>query len=390
MKLVVFSHKLFRRTPNGLQTDGALTIQMDALADQFDKLLLCVPVVDDPAFQGVSTTATNISFLPLPHFAGKAEFVQALLVLRKRILAATKQADMGLVILPSYLGVYASWLCQKQDFPIFQWVVGNWRKNVYTHRPDGFSRGLAHIWTPTLDWIMTRLTKNVLTFFNGLILYHPPQPHHYTRLSSSIRMEDIADLPIAKLTTLQKPYQLLFVGRLSPEKGIIYLLQSLAQLTSFGEEVILHIVGDGELKNVLKQETTTLAIADHVKFHGFIPQGERLRRLYQQSDVFILPTLQDQQPKVLTEAMSQGVPVIATRTGGIPTIIQDLETGLLITPAQPEAITTSVQNILRDNDLRSRLIRQGLERARERTVEAETKKMMRIVSTHFNLSEHLL
>ena len=89
MKLAVFSHKLFRQTPAGLQTDGALTIQVDALANFFDEVFLCVPVVNDDTFQGVAPTAHNVSIWPLPHYNGRVGFVQTLPELRKGILTRT-------------------------------------------------------------------------------------------------------------------------------------------------------------------------------------------------------------------------------------------------------------------------------------------------------------
>jgi glycosyltransferase involved in cell wall biosynthesis len=122
-----------------------------------------------------------------------------------------------------------------------------------------------------------------------------------------------------------------------------------------------------------------------VHFHGFVPQGAALRQLYRESDVFILPSLQDQQPKVLMEAMSQSLPVIATNVGGIPTIVQNGENGLLVPPARPEAFATAVRQVLSDDGLRQKLVREGLTHARAHTVEQETAKMMQVVASHFSL-----
>ena len=379
-KCVVFSHKLFRRTTRGLETTGGFTIQMDALADHFEQVILCVPVIEALDFQGVSLNAENIRFHELPHFSGCMGYLLKLPEILGKSLQVMEQTNLGLVILPGYFGAFASWLCQRKSFPIFQWVVGDWRRNVLARRGRNLSGYWAQIWTLLLDRWMKRLTRDVLTFFNACILYPSPRSHHYTRVSSSIRLMDIFERQDVNRETT--PGNLLFVGRLAAEKDIETLIAAVKLLP---EETVLHIVGEGEYKCVLQQQVNELSIQDQVIFHGFVPHGPKLWKLYRQGDLFILPAIQDQQPKVLMEAMSQSVPVIATNVGGIPSIVKDEVTGLLIPPEQPEAIVAAVRRIMSDIDLRQRLIQNGLAYVREHTVETETARMMTIVTKHFNL-----
>jgi len=382
-RLAVFSHKLFRRTPNGYQTTGGFSIQMDALAPYFEQITLCVPIVDDTEFHGVSVTASNFAFHPLPYYRGRLEFLRTATSMRHKILAVIKHSDLALIIIPGYVGILASILCQQYNFPIFQWVVGDWGNNVVVRRPDQLTKQVAALVVkPLLDRFMTRLTRDALTFFNGKILYDQNNPHHFTRVSSSIRQDDIYEHADAVHLTL--PYRLLFVGRLSAEKGITYLLEAISFLAAEGEAIELNIVGMGALKAELQRQAQSLSIADRVHFHDFVPQGKALRQLYQGSDLFILPSLQDQQPKVLIEAMSQSVPVIATNVGGIPSVVRDGENGLLVPPAQPEAIAAAIRQMLLDDEGRQRLIGGGLAYVRAHTVEQETARMMQIVATHFN------
>jgi glycosyltransferase involved in cell wall biosynthesis len=377
MRLIVFSHKLFYKTPTGLQTTGAFSLQMDALARYFSQLTLCVPVTDDASFRGIGVTAPNINFHALPPFTGRTEAIRKLPVLRREILAAMSKADLGLIILPDYFEALASWICQKRKFPIFQWVVGDWRENVCSRRPSSW---WVKQWTKPLDWMIARLTRDVLTFFNGRILYHqPPKSHHHIRTSSSIRLEDIfAQTPADSLTL---PYRLLYVGRLAGEKGVTHLLDAMLLLAD--QPIELHLVGDGELRQELERQTERLALQERVYFHGFVPHGPKLRQHFRQSDLFILPALQDQQPKVLMEAMSQSVPVIATRTGGIPSVVANGENGLLVPSSNPAAIAGAARQLLADSALRARFVQKGLAYVRQRTVEAETERMMQIVSDYF-------
>ena len=349
--LAVFSHKLFRRTPHGLQTTGGFTIQMDAIATHFDRVVMCVPVVEDTEFRGAEFTASNVHFHSLPHYQGRLGFMRAVPAMRREMLAVLECADLALVAMPGYVGALASILCQRRRFPTFQLVMGDWGQNVRVRRSHALTRWLAQaLWSPMLDRLMARLTRDVLTFFDGHILYDQGRPHHHAFVSSSIH-QDAFHVHRGAFRA-SPPYRLLYVGRLSAEKGVHHLLEAVSLLVGEGELVELHVVGTGELEGELWHVARALNIAEHVVFHGYVPQGEALRRIYRESDVFVLPSLQDQQPKVLLEAMSQGLPVVATRVGGIPAAIQDGENGLLVPPARPESTAAAVRRVLADVELR--------------------------------------
>lgn len=383
-RLAIFSHKLFRRTPAGLQTDGAFVIQVDALASYFEQVVLCVPVVDDNEFQGIGITAPNVVFHPLPSFQGRASFLTITPTMRHDVLATVAETDLGLVTMPGYVGGWASFLCQRRHFPIFHWIVGDWGKNVLVGRRNRVARwGASMILAPLLDRLVARLTRDTLTFFNGRILYDQNRPFYYTRFSSSISQRGFYTRNTS--AHLQPPHHLLFVGRLAPEKGITHLLDATKELITNDNTIELHIVGAGALEIDLRNRAEALTLTRHVFFHGFVPQGETLRRFYRKSDVFVLPSLYDQQPKVLLEAMSQSLPIVTTNVGGITSLIQDGHNGLLVPPAQPKAMAVAIRRVLTDSDLRQQLIENGLAYARLHTVEHETRQMMQIVAHHFDL-----
>lgn len=381
-RIIVYSHKIFRRTHSGYQTDGAFSLQIDELAKYWDQLVLCVPVLSDCGFHGIGLKAKNVSIYPLPYFQGVRGFLKKSFQLRREILASIKEFNMGLVVLPGYLGILVSYICQKKNFPIFQWVVGDWGRNVLVRR-KGWMVWVGIILKPVLDFILSRLTRDVLTFFNGQILYKHNKSHHHVRVSSSISARDIFDTSYIQ-HPLSPPFQLLFVGRLSREKGIVHLLSAVAS-ADCPTNYHINIVGDGPLLEMLIHEVQRLDITHLVTFHGYIPWGEELLTIYRQKDIFVLPALQDQQPKVLLEAMAQSLPIVATRVGGIPTLISDGENGILVPPANPKALLEGIQRLLLSEE-RERLINNGLAFVRERTIEQETLRMVRVVEQYFHPS----
>jgi len=151
-----------------------------------------------------------------------------------------------------------------------------------------------------------------------------------------------------------------FVGRLSPEKGIGYLLRAVHNLVKGGQDVCLLIVGDGEHAGRLKEEAQSLAIADRVIFTG---NRSDTPRLYAAMDVFVLPSLQEAFPMVILEAMACGVPVVATRVGDVAEIMEHGRTGLLVDPKDATALQTAINEMLTNQDAAERMS----EVARKRT-----------------------
>lgn len=373
--LHVFSHKQCYATPDGVQTTGGFTVLVDALAAQVSQLVLCIPVKEDALFHGSTFDQPNITIHPLTTHTSRLGFLRALPALRREMRAALSQADLTLVALPGYVGTLASLICQQQHIPLFHLVMGDWGRNVLARRTTALGRWLARtLWKPALDWIMTRLTRDVLTFYDGQVLYHSGRPGHYPFTTSTLHADSFY---VRSAAVLHDPLRLLYIGRLSGEKGVNVLLDALARLQ---RPATLHIIGTGPLESQLREQARALQLTERVTFYGFIPHGDALWQHYRRSDLFILPSLQDQQPKVLLEAMSQSLPIVATRAGGIPVAIQDGVNGLLVPPGDAVSLATAIERVLADAFLRERLIGAGLAHARQHTIEHEINRILHIVA----------
>jgi len=141
--------------------------------------------------------------------------------------------------------------------------------------------------------------------------------------------------------------QLLFVGWLDERKGLQYLLEAMPKITE-NYDVKLKVVGIGPKEKKFK----SLA-RGNVEFLGGV-DNENMPAIYRQSDIFILPSQNEGVPVSILEAMSCGVPVIATYVGGIPELIEHRKTGFLIYP-RPEYIVSAVSKLLDDRELYDRL-----------------------------------
>lgn len=150
-------------------------------------------------------------------------------------------------------------------------------------------------------------------------------------------------------------------ANLVPVKGHIHLLRAFELLKRRGSSLTLLIAGEGELKSELENEVQRLGIEDTVRFLGHVPHDELLAR-YGRGEIgaVILPSvdlgngLHEGIPVALIEAMAIGVPVISTCTGGIPELLHD-GAGMLVPPADPEALADVIECTMVEGELRRRL-----------------------------------
>lgn len=142
------------------------------------------------------------------------------------------------------------------------------------------------------------------------------------------------------------------VARLDGQKGLDYLLQSAKRLLDHPTAWEMWIVGDGPLRSALTQLSLELGLTARIRFLG---TRSDVRSLLAQTDIFVLPSLWENMPFALAEAQSSGLAIVATAVGGVPEIIADQETGLLVPPKAPEALARAIGTLLSDDDLRTRL-----------------------------------
>jgi len=148
--------------------------------------------------------------------------------------------------------------------------------------------------------------------------------------------------------------RLLSVGRLEREKGHSVLLDAIARLRDHGTTVQLDLVGDGTRLEALQWQARELGIEDRVTFSGAVGQ-DRIREHYRRADVFCLPSLGEGIPVVLMEALATGLPAIASNTMGIPELIEDGVTGLLVPAGRPDELGHAIERLARDRSLGRRL-----------------------------------
>ncbi len=153
---------------------------------------------------------------------------------------------------------------------------------------------------------------------------------------------------------------LLTVGRLVHVKGHRHLLEAVASM-GHEESADVHclIIGDGDLREELESQAHELGISEKISFLG---HQNNITPFLMISDLFVLPSLNEGFGLVVIEAMASGLPIIATNVGGVPEIVKDGETGILVSPGESSALKNGILTLLKDREILRQIGNQNRER----------------------------
>ncbi|MDB9235812.1 glycosyltransferase family 4 protein [Halorubrum ezzemoulense] len=178
-------------------------------------------------------------------------------------------------------------------------------------------------------------------------------PSQYTTIYHGVKLERFrtanpihdCDVPVV-----------LFVGRLSEGKGLSDLLTAVSRIKNKTQFRLL-IAGDGPLSGEIETQAESLEIDDIVELLGY---REDIPALMASADILALPSYREGTPRVITEALAAGTPVISTAIAGIPDQVSDGETGFLIEPGEIDVLTDRIQKLLTNVELRREMGKQAV------------------------------
>ncbi|MDU9050287.1 MAG: glycosyltransferase family 4 protein [Candidatus Electrothrix sp. Rat3] len=147
------------------------------------------------------------------------------------------------------------------------------------------------------------------------------------------------------------------IGRISPEKGQKYFIEAAAQVLKSYPQACFVLVGNGGQGEEMRAYAEALGIARNVIFAGFRTD---IAEWYSALDMFVLPSLLEGTPMALLEAMSTGVPVVATDVGGVGHIVQNGENGILVPSANADELVAGMNKLLADSIWADQLAQNGM------------------------------
>ncbi len=180
-------------------------------------------------------------------------------------------------------------------------------------------------------------------------------------IHSSVDVTRIAPVDTPPATA---PFRILYVGALEPKKGVQYLLDALVMAGPSLGDWCCDLIGHGPSADALRARAQALGLSDQVRFHGMQP-FEAVAAAYRQASVCVAPSIigpdgrQEGIPNVMIEALAYQRPAITTAISGIPELIRDGDTGLLIPPGDARALADALLRVQRDPQAALDMARRG-------------------------------
>ncbi len=183
---------------------------------------------------------------------------------------------------------------------------------------------------------------------------------------------------------LSTTFNIISTSRLIKRKGINYLIEGFGQFYKKYQAGKLILVGSGNLENKLKSLIHKLELDAAVEFHGTVSH-EKTPQLYRSADIFVLPSLNEGMSNSVLEAMSSGLPIIATDTGGTKELI-DQSNGFIIKKGSSQEIFQALEKLYQDQDLRNKMGQSSRQRAETMSWKNMTDQYLNLYKKHAQLA----
>jgi glycosyltransferase involved in cell wall biosynthesis len=287
-------------------------------------------------------------------------------------VARTYNVDIVICKIPDWIGtagVVGSWLSRK---PTVLHIVGDWVEFAQIIRINVLVKMFMSFFVRFLLILSCSLSNAVIT--QSIKIRDSLMRLGVNARKISVILESSVDNAFFRAPRKMSTYDcktILYVGRLSSEKGLLILIKAVHLLKkTYGhqEGFKLVILGDGKVMGALKGEIKEYGMDGMVELKGFVPHGEVINYL-NNCYVLVLPSLTEGNPKVLMEAMAATKPIVATCVGGIPEIVKDGVNGLLVRPNDASDLAEALHKLLKDESLSIKLGEEGRRRAEKYKLE---------------------
>ncbi len=323
----------------------------------FSEVILIAPAAGNDTFtkeenRGQLSEISNITVRLLPSVRPRPwRWVRQLPLLWTYL----REVDLVCAHLPEELAFLTALICRVTRKPFLLQVVGDWSEAILVSGPPGTIRSLK---ARISDW-MNRVTIQTagLVFAQGQALFDKAVSLNPSATKSVIAQTTLVEEAFYERSSsrLHDPVRILTVCTLEPRKGLDLLARAIKNLRGQGARVEWWCVGRGPSEAALKALTKSLGIDDLTQFFGYVPLGVELFRLYQQADIFVLPSYHEGVPHAMLEAMAHSLPIVATAVGGIPQVVTDDVEGILIPPGDPGCLADAVAQLIDDYRLAGRM-----------------------------------
>lgn len=390
LTLLIISHKKHIVNPdnfNEVYVKGGFFAIKNEFAKHFKKILLCVPVKYEKILKREQIYSENIKIIPLPWYENRTELLKKSKMIIANMKRGIHDCDIVYAMGPNDIGVIGMTLAKLMKKKFFISLDTDRAEIIKTRKYGIIKRNTKYFMNKKLLYpYIRKVAWNAPAFVTG-DMFMGKAPAWYQWVKSTYTSDSITGCREMVPWNGNKPIRIVFAGRLSPEKNIEMLVDTSAKLWNEGLLIELFIIGEGNLEKKLKEKCVKNKW-QFVKFTGYISNKELMKKNFCDADIFVLPSQEERQGKVLLEAMACSIPVIASNAGGISAVIKHGYNGLLFNPNDFCDLSKTIKSIINNNKIKSILIKNGYQFAKKHSLDLEIKKIVDIIE-HHGRSQHL-
>jgi len=384
LRLGVYADLVFRRDGDGLSADRAFIDFVAGLAPSLEELVLFGRLQPGPGRAAHPVSGGNVRFVALPYYRSTASaraVVPAFRASLGALEAELDRLDALWLFGPHPLALAFARAARAHGTPVFLGV----RQDLLRYAAAR-SSGMRRVWSLpvalALERAFRRLSRRTPTIVVGAELARQYAGGAATLATgfSLVGDADLVPLDVALARSWEGELRLLTVGRLSPEKNPMLLLDILVRLRSLEPRWRLSAIGEGPLAPALSRRAAELGLGDALALPGYIPIGPALWERYRASHAFLHVSRTEGLPQVLFEAQAAGLPIIATDVGGVRAAVGT--SGLLVPPADAAAAAAAVDRLRTEPELRQRLVEAGARNAAQETRERQLANILEFFNAH--------
>lgn len=369
---IALYHGPLYASSTGYETYGPYARYVGEFARLFSRVVVIAPVTRNEAtpYRGCALPHENVEVVELPAFDTHVQASRHIRALWRAFRRAVHEVDVINCRNTAPFGYLLYYLARTRGAGFFYHFTSDPAAIISEGRrfrgPYGWFARIAY----AVDFaVQKRVMRRTYSFINGRTPFE-----RFSKITDRTEMVisstlTQADLRPRETAPLHDPVRLLYVGYFKHMKGLEHLIDAVALLRKRGLSVELHLVGTGPTEAAIRSQIAKLALADHVRWHGYVPMGVELNRHYDDADVFVFPSLAEGSPRVVLEAMAHSLPVVSTPVGSVPDLIEHGKSGLIAKRRSADSLADAVERFICDDDLRTACMKTGFQRVREHTVE---------------------
>lgn len=365
---------------------GYLAVFLDALAREVNHLTLFLHEENQVAdlYADTPLQEKNIDWINMgPKTAAWHRSIFSKKILTRHF-SMFEKTDILIVRSPSPLAPYFQGIIPKEKIAYL--VVGDYKEGVKFMKIRSLRDWLVKKYSLWNHRLFLKTLENAFVIVNSELLFNSLK--NLTKNIHQVKTTTLSNTDFYERRDsfgqkMPAEINVLFTGRIVPEKGLEFVIEACKKLISKGMKIKFHVAGLTVKENYIDklEKLCQYRHENFFVFHGYKKVGKDLNNIYRNSHIYILASTSDFEgfPRTIWEAMANSCPVIATTVGSIPNYLEHNKHALLIPPKNADAIAEAIYQITQEADLRMRLIYNGYALAKDNTLEIQTKKLVEIL-----------